>query len=120
MDLPEKEKALKVAKDYINLLKQEKKELIEFRNILETENKSVRNELRQVKLDLILSKERAKDIEKALKHKNAMTIGERELIRKDEVVQQLKKSLSELKAENLKLKRDKDSLIQKLHSAGGA
>lgn len=113
------EMALKVARDYINLLKQEKKELIEFRGILEKRNNRCQEELRKLKMEVILLNEKIKEMDIALKHKNAMTQTERELIRKDEEVIRLKKVFSNLKEENKKLKHDKDSLIQKLHLNSG-
>lgn len=112
------EMALKVAKDYINLLKEEKKELIEFRGILEKRNQDAQDDLRKLKMEIILLKEELKEKEVALKHKIALTPQEREVIRKDEEVIRLKNYLEKIKEENKKLKRDKDILLQKMHLNG--
>lgn len=109
------EEALKVAKDYINLLKSEKKELLQFRQILEDENKKRLDEVRKLKLRLALLEDDLKSAKDALKMKEKMTPGEKLKFRLDEEKARLTKKLKECRDENAALKRDKDILLQKIH-----
>lgn len=112
------EEALKVAKDYINLLKSEKKELLEFRQILEDENKKKQDEIRKLKLKVALLEDDLQTAKYALIKKEKMTPEEKLKSRLDEEKDRLVKKLKDCRQEKELLKRDKDVLLQKLHLQG--
>lgn len=107
--------ALNVAKDYINLLKEEKKELIEFRNILEEKLRKKDDELLKIKTSAALLRIEVDELKVALKHKEALKPDQKLSLRTNEEIVRLTEAYKKCRKENKQLQEEKNSLIQKIH-----